>query len=74
MQGSVWGSIKCTTNMDTINQIAINDKTLCYNCMGDPDIPIRILGMVDDTLGVTNCGKDAIRKNAFINSHTHNSQ
>ena len=68
MQGSVWGSIKCTTTMDTMNQMAMSDKTLQYNYKGDPSIPIGILGMVDDTLGVTKCGKEAIRKNAFINS------
>ena len=68
MQGSVWGSIKCTTTMDTMNQVAMSDRTLQYNYKGDPSIPIGILGMVDDTLGVTKCGKEAIRKNAFINS------
>ena len=68
MQGSVWGSIKCTTTMDTMNQTAMADKTLQYYYKGDPQIPIGVLGMVGDTLGVTKCGKDAIRKNAFINS------
>ena len=57
MQGSVWGSIKCTTTMDTMNQMAMSDKTLQYNYKGDPSIPIGILGMADDTLGVTKCGK-----------------
>ena len=29
---------------------------------GDPNIAIGVLGMVDDTLGVSECGNAAIRK------------
>ena len=68
MQGSVWGSLKCTTSMDTMNKTAISDKTLQYLYRGDPNIPVGVLGMIDDTLAITKCGKEAIRKNAFINS------
>ena len=38
MQGSVWGSIKCTATMDTMNQTAMTDKTLQYTYKGDPQI------------------------------------
>ena len=68
MQGSIWGSLKCTTLMDQLNKTAMADTTLQYNYKGDPNIPIGILGMVDDTLAVTNCGNSAIRKNAVVNS------
>ena len=68
MQGSVWSSLKCTTNMDKLNKIALSDESLQYNYKGDSDIPVGMLGMVDDTLGVSNCGSDAIKKNAVINS------
>ena len=68
LQGSVWGSLKCTTLMDQINKTALSDKTLQYQYKGDPNIPIGILGMVDDTLGVSECGNPAIRKNAVLNS------
>ena len=52
--------------MDTVNQTAMADKKLQYNYKWDSQIPIGVLGMVNDTLGVTKCGKDAIRKIAFI--------
>ena len=68
MQGSVWGSLKCTTNMDKLNKLTLSDKQLQYKYIGDPNIPIGVLGMVDDTLGVSNCGNDSIKKNAIINS------
>ena len=68
MQGTVWGSLKCTTSMDTLNKAAMGDQTLQYKYQGDPDIPIGVLGMIDDTLGVSECGSASIRKNAVINS------
>ena len=68
MQGSVWGSLKCTSTMDKLNQVAMSDKTLQYHYKGDQNIPIGVLGMVDNTLGVSECGKQAIRKNSVINS------
>ena len=68
MQGSVWGSLKCTSSMDRLNKIAIKDKTLQYNYKEDPNIPVGVLGMVDDTLGVSECGTRAILKNSTINS------
>ena len=66
MQGSVWGSLKCTSTMDKLNQIAMSDKTLQYLYKGDQNIPIGVLGMVDDTLGVSKCGKKAIQKKSVI--------
>ena len=53
MQGSVWGTLKCTTTMDKMNKIAMADKSLQYNYKGDSNIPIGVLGMVDDTLAET---------------------
>ena len=66
MQGSVWGSLKCTSTMDKLNQIAMSDKTLQYLYKGDQNIPIGVLGMVDDTLGVSKCGQKAIQKKSVI--------
>ena len=68
MQGSVWGSIKCTTLMDQLNKTAMSDQSLQYNYKQDQNIPIGILGMVDDTLAVADCGNKSIRKNAVVNS------
>ena len=68
LQGSVWAPLKCTSTMDTLNKIVMGDKTLQYNYKGDNSIPIGVRGMVDDTLGVANCGNDSIKLNAVINS------
>ena len=67
MQGSVWGSLKCTISMDRLNKIALADNSLLYKYKGDPNIAIGVLGMVDDTLGVSECGNATIRKKSVIN-------
>ena len=41
MQGSVWGSLKCTTTMDQLNKIILPQKQLTYNYKGDENIEIR---------------------------------
>ena len=63
MQGSVWGTLKCTTTLDNMNKIAMADKSLQYNYKGDSSIPIGVLGMVDDTLAIADCGNQSIKKN-----------
>ena len=68
MQGSIWGSLKCTSSMDRLNKITKSDESLQYLYKGDPTIPIGILGFVDDTLAVAECGRPSIKKNSVINS------
>ena len=68
MQGNVWGSLKCTTTMDQLNKSILQQKELVYNYRGDNNIPIGVLGMVDDTLSISKCGISSIQKNAVINS------
>ena len=60
LQGSVWGSLKCTTKMDQPNKISMYDTTLQYRYKGDTNVPIGILGMIDDTLAVLECGNPAM--------------
>ena len=67
MQGSVWGSLKCTSTMDKMNKIAMTEKSLQYQYKGDPSIAIGVLGMVDDTLAIADCGTPSIKKNSFVN-------
>ena len=62
MQRSVWSSLKCTTSMDRLIKTAMTDKNLQYYYKEDPSIPIGVLGFVDDTLRVSQCGSAAIRK------------
>ena len=68
MQGSVWGGLKCTSQLDTLNKIMKKKDSLLYKYRGDPNITVGVLGMVDDTLGVSECGVTSVEKNAVINS------
>ena len=54
--------------MDTLNKIMKANESLLYKYRGDPTIPIGVLGLVDDTLGISECGNAAVAKNAVINS------
>ena len=64
----MWAGLKCTTMMDTLNKNVMSDNSLQYLYKEDTNIPIGVRGMVDDTLGISNCGTDAIALNANINS------
>ena len=44
------------------------DENLQYKYKGDKNIPIGVLGMVDDTLALSECGNKAIRKNSVVNA------
>ena len=68
LQGSVWGSLKCTSSMDTLNQILLPQDQLTYKYKGDNNTSIGVLGMVDDTLAFAECGVPSIQKNSVINS------
>ena len=68
MQGSVWGGLKCTSQMDKLNKIMKSDDSLQYKYRDDPNIGVGVLGFVDDTLGLSECGNTAVVKNAVINS------
>ena len=67
IQGSVWAGLKCTTMMDTLNRNVMSDISLQNLYKEDSNIPIGVRGMVDDTLGISNCGTEAIALNANIN-------
>ena len=67
IQGSVWAGLKCTTMMDTLNKTVMTNRSLQYFYKGDQNIPIGVRGMVDDTLGISNCGTEAIGLNSAIN-------
>ena len=48
MQGTVWGSLLCTSTMDRLGQLMYSDPKLIYKYKGVVDTPS--LGMVDDIL------------------------
>ena len=73
MQGTVFGSLKCTTSMDKICKLAYANKELQYFYKGDPNIGIGYLGAVDDLLAICICSSSAsIYKNSILNSFIEN--
>ena len=40
MQGSVWGNLKCTSQMDTLNKAITDVDNLMYKYKGNKNIPI----------------------------------
>ena len=68
MQGSVWASYMCTVLQDTMNKAMLSDKELVYNYKDDKDIEVGIIGFVDDSLAISECGYKSIAKNAASNA------
>ena len=66
MQGTVFGSLICTTVMDKLAKIFDSDTTFLYKYNNEVKVPI--LGMVDDVLCVARCSSEAVKCNATINS------
>ena len=51
MQGTVWGSLLCTSTVDMLGKISYSTPQTLYTYKG---VPIPPLGMVDDIICVTN--------------------
>ena len=66
MQGTVWGSLYCTTSMDKLAKKMYMNKELLYKYKGEVETPC--LGMVDDILSVQKCSTQSVRNNAVINA------
>ena len=66
MQGTVFGSIICSTVMDKLAKIFYQDKNLLYMYKSVVEVPV--LGMVDDVLNVAKCSEQAILSNSTINT------
>ena len=66
MQGTIWGSLFCTTTMDKLGRKIYENDELIYKYKNKVDIPT--LGMVDDVLSVQKCSMDTVKTNAVINA------
>ena len=66
MQGTVRGSIFCTTTMDKLGKLVYANEELQYKYKGEVDTPC--LGMVDDILSIQKCSSKALEANAVINA------
>ena len=65
MQGTVWGSLFCTTSMDKLGQMSYENDDILYKYKNEVCIPS--LGMVDDILSIQKCSMDSVKANAVIN-------
>ena len=63
MQGTVWGSLFCTSTIDKLGKQVYQMPEMCYNYKG---VQIPPLGMVDDIISVTNV-ENTGRLNKMIN-------
>ena len=63
---------KCTTTMDKLNKAMTKETPLRYLYQNDPNIPIGVLGMIDNTLDIAECGNQSVAKNAVLNSFVEN--
>ena len=67
LQGDTWGSILASVQVDTIGQECSESG---YGYAYKDILPVGILGLVDDTIGVTEVGYKAQMMNAFFNVKT----
>ena len=67
LQGDTFGSILASVQVDTIGQ-ECSESGYGYNYMDN--LPVGMLGLVDDLIGVTEAGFQAQMMNSFINVKT----
>jgi hypothetical protein len=67
LQGDTWGSLLASVQVDTI---AKECSEAGYGYMYKDILPVGLLGLVDDTIGVTEAGYQAQMMNAFLNVKT----
>ena len=67
LQGDTWSSLLASVQVDTIARDCIEAG---YEYRYKESLPLAILGLVDDTIGVTEAGHKALMMNAFLNVKT----
>ena len=58
--------------MDKLNKAMKKETPLQYLYQNDPNIPLGVLGMIDDTLDISECGNQSVVKNVVLNSFVEN--
>ena len=66
MQGTVWGSLLCTSTMDKLPKEVYKTKNGLYQYKGKVDVPP--IEMVDDILTIQKCGPAAEEMNHKVNA------
>ena len=65
-QGSTWGSLLCSNHVDSLGRRCSDsgDHIYKYKKM----VEVLPLAMVDDLIGVAECGHDSLALNVFMNT------
>ena len=66
LQGSVFGPIKCSVQMDTLGKDALQTGHGIFKYKNAVDVPS--LAMIDDVMGMSTCGDASLELNAIINA------
>ena len=66
LQGSVFGPIKCSVQMDTLGSYSLRTGFGIYKYKKSVEVPS--LAMIDDVIGISACGDNSIELNALINA------
>ena len=67
LQGDTWGSLLASVQVDSIGQECVQAG---YGYLYKDNLQVSLLGLVDDTIGVTEAGYKAQMMNAFLNIKT----
>ena len=67
LQGDTWGSLLASVQVETIAQECVDAG---YHYRYKDNLAVGILGLVDDTIGITEAGHKAHMMNAFLNIKT----
>ena len=65
-QGSTWGSLLCSNHIDSLGRRSRDTGDHMYSYKKQVDV--LPLAMVDDLLGIAECGHDSLALNTFINT------
>ena len=66
-QGGGWGPMECSNSVDTLGKKCHNRGIHYY--LYKHMVRVLPLAMVDDVLGISQCGNKPIALNTFINTH-----
>jgi hypothetical protein len=66
LQGSVFGPLKCSVQMDTLGREARQTGIGIFKYRSTVDI--QALAMIDDVMSMSSCGDNSIEINAMINA------
>ena len=73
LQGCTLGPVKCSNSVDKIGKQCLEQKQNLYLYRSDSERPVEIppLGMVDDIITVSRCGKDTVKMCSYLNTQTN---